>query len=259
MWYYTWDKVSGGCASCGFGIKQRKVFVLIAPKPIGAAERGWLALPFRVLLIEDCHILRVSLAGLLNASRRFELVAEAEGIDQALEVYWAARPTVVLVGPGILTAERIDVVAGLLSNVPEAKIVVLLLQDDDETIAAAVRSGVLGVVGRRASIDTLLDAVTEVAEGGTHYEHLSDILLGYLNEVGPATRQKLAPRELRVLRMIAEGMSSKEIANALGLAVETVRYYRKSIMRKLNVHNVAALLQAAFAENLISRVHGEAG
>ena len=59
--------------------------------------------------------------------------------------------------------------------------------------------------------------------------------------------------------MIAEGKSRKQIANALGLAVETVRYYRKSIMRKLNVHNVAALLQAAFAENLISMAQGEGG
>jgi len=214
--------------------------------------------PYRVLLIEDCHILRLALAALLDASG-FEQIAQAESLDQALEVYWAAQPTVVLVGPGLLTAERIDVVAGLLSNVPEAKIVAVILQDDDETISNAVRSGVLGVVGRRASVNTLLVALTKVAEGGTHYEHLSDILLGYLNEVGPATGHRLAPRELRVLRMIAEGMSSKEIANTLGLAVETVRYYRKSIMRKLNVHNVAALLQAAFAENLISRVQGEVG
>jgi DNA-binding CsgD family transcriptional regulator len=59
--------------------------------------------------------------------------------------------------------------------------------------------------------------------------------------------------------MIAEGKSRKQIANALGLAAETVRYYRKSIMRKLNVHSVAALHQAAFAENPISMALGEGG
>jgi DNA-binding NarL/FixJ family response regulator len=216
-------------------------------------------MPFRVLLIEDCHILRESLTALLNASRRFELVAEAEGLDQALELYRAIRPAVVLVGPGLFAAERIDVVAGLLSNVPDAKIVTALLHDDDETISEAVRSGVLGVVGRKASFETLLDVLTKIAEGGTHYEHLSDVLLSYLREIGPAARQRLAPRELRVLRMIAAGKSSKEIANDLGLAVETIRYYRKSIMRKLNVHNVAALLQVAAAENLISLARGESG
>jgi len=216
-------------------------------------------LPFRVLLIEDCHILRESLTALLNASRRFELVAEAEGLDQALEVYWAIRPAVVLVGPGLFAAERIDVVAGLLSNIPDAKIVTALLHDDDDTISEAVRSGVLGVVGRKASFETLLDVLTKIAGGGTHYEHLSDVLLSYVREIGPAARQRLPPRELRVLRMIAGGKSSKEIANDLGLAVETVRYYRKSIMRKLDVHNVAALLQVAVAENLISLVRGEGG
>jgi DNA-binding NarL/FixJ family response regulator len=59
--------------------------------------------------------------------------------------------------------------------------------------------------------------------------------------------------------MIAEGKSSKEIAHALGFSVETVRCYRKSIMRRLNVHNVAALLQATFTENLISMAQGEGG
>lgn len=212
---------------------------------------------FRVLLIEDCHILRVSLAGLLNASRRFELVAEAEDLDQALELYWATRPSVVFLGPGIIATQRISVVGGLLSNIPDAKIVVMLLHDDDRTVSEAVQSGVLGLLGRKASVETLLDVLIKIAGGGTHYEHMSDVLLGYLHEIGPAARQRLAPRELRVLRMVAEGKSSKEIASALGLAVETVRYYRKSIMRKLDVHNVAALLQVAFAEKLISIARGQ--
>ena len=216
-------------------------------------------MPFRVLLIEDCHVLRVSLAGLLKASRRFELVAEAEDLDQALEVYWTTRPSVVFVGPGIITTERISIVEGLLNHVPDAKIVAMLFHDDDRTVSEAVQSGVLGLLGRKASVETLLDVLTKIAGGGTHYEHVSDVLVGYLHEIGPQARQRLAPRELRVLRMIAEGKSSKEIASALGLAVETVRYYRKSILRKLNVHNVAGLLQIAFAEKLISVARSEHG
>jgi DNA-binding NarL/FixJ family response regulator len=71
-------------------------------------------LPYRVLLIEDCQILRTALTELLNASGRFEQIAQAEDLDEALEVYRAARPTVVLVEPGNLNTERMDVVAGVL-------------------------------------------------------------------------------------------------------------------------------------------------
>jgi DNA-binding NarL/FixJ family response regulator len=109
------------------------------PKPAGEVGAGQHC-HARFLLIEDCEILRAALTELLNASGRFEQVAHAEGLGQAL-IGLSARPTVVLVGPGNPNTERMDVVAGVLSNAPEAKIVVLLLQDDDELIGALAWTG----------------------------------------------------------------------------------------------------------------------
>lgn len=220
---------------------------------------GGKSLPHRVLLIDSCQIVRSSLAALLDGGGRFKVVAEADSLGQALRDYQATQPEVVLLGPCYLNGDRIDIVAGLLGHDPGGRIVAVLLHDDDEAIAEAVRMGVLGVVGKTASIDTLQDVLKTVAAKGTAYDHLSDILHVYVKDIGPEAHQKLAPREIRVLRMIAQGKTSKEIANDFGLAVETVRYYRKTIMRKLNVHNVASLLHVAAAADLISHLQAARG
>ena len=203
-------------------------------------------------MVEDCGVLRTALADLLTAVGSFEKLVPVGNVSQALEAYARLRPSVVLIGPSQESAQPIDVAAALLRAQPDTRILMFVLHYNNETIAEALRLGVAGVIGRKATRESLLSALTKVAEGQTYCEQPIDALLRLIESVDSGSPQRLAPREQKVLSLIGEGRSSKEIANELGLGVETVRYYRKSIMRKLKVHNVAALLRVAVSENLIS-------
>lgn len=203
----------------------------------------------RVLVIESRPIVRSAIVTLLSAIG-FQVAAEVGNCQDAAAVYDASNPNAVLVCLGPDSATTIESVAELEDKFPGVNIVTLLLANDGDAISSALQNGVRGIVGGFDSVIGLTNAVNTVANGGSYYSVVPQRLA---TAFGTATRKsKLAPRELRILRMIAEGKSNKEIAVTLGLEVETVRNYRKSIMRKLNAHNVATLLKAAASEGLIS-------
>ena len=126
------------------------------------------------------------------------------------------------------------------------------MYDDEHSVVSAIRSGARGFVLKKASHDDLVDALRTVAKGGSYLSpQVSDKLLvriqrGDLDaKAEPSGLEGLSPRELQVLRLVAEGKTSKEIADVLDLGLQTVRSYRKTMMKKLGVNNVASLTQLA--------------
>ena len=122
---------------------------------------------------------------------------------------------------------------------------------------SAIRAGARAFVIKRASDDDLLDALRTVAKGGSYLSpQVSDRLLQRIQRgdldarTTPIGLDDLSPRELQVLRMVAEGKTSKDIAILLDLGLQTVRSYRKTMMKKLNVNNVAGLTQLALSAGL---------
>jgi DNA-binding NarL/FixJ family response regulator len=151
----------------------------------------------------------------------------------------------------------IEATAELLRHVPSAKVVILSMYDDERSVVGAIRSGARAFVLKRASDSDLLDALRTVAKGGSYLSpQVSDQLLKRIQrgdlEAGavPSALETLSPRELQVMRLVAEGQTSKEIAALLDLGLQTVRSYRKTLMKKLGVNNVAGLTQIALAAGL---------
>jgi DNA-binding NarL/FixJ family response regulator len=128
--------------------------------------------------------------------------------------------------------------------------------DDENSVVGAIRSGARAFVLKRASSSELLDALRTVARGGSYLSsQVSDRLLSRIQRGDLDTREhgvleSLSPRELQVLRLVAEGKTSKDIAALLDLGLQTVRSYRKTMMKKLGVNNVAGLTQLALASGL---------
>jgi DNA-binding NarL/FixJ family response regulator len=124
-------------------------------------------------------------------------------------------------------------------------------------VVSAIRSGARAFVLKKASDADLLEALRTVAKGGSYLSpQVSDRLLNRIqrgdldSKALPTALEKLSPRELQVLRLVAEGKTSKEIAVVLDLGLQTVRSYRKTMMKKLNVNNVAGLTQLALSAGL---------
>ena len=143
------------------------------------------------------------------------------------------------------------------ATVPGVKVVILSMYDDENSVVSAIRSGARAFVLKKASSGELLDALRTVARGGSYLSsQVSDRLLariqrGDLRYPRRAARSRsLSPRELQVLRLVAEGKTSKDIAALLDLGLQTVRSYRKTMMKKLGVNNVAGLTQLALAAGI---------
>jgi DNA-binding NarL/FixJ family response regulator len=134
---------------------------------------------------------------------------------------------------------------------------VLSMYDDENSVVSAIRSGARAFVLKKASSADLLDAVRTVVKGGSYLSSsVSDRLLARIQRGDLESKDSysalkaLSPRELQVLRLVAEGMTSKDIATMLELGLQTIRSYRKTMMKKLGVNNVAALTQLALSSGL---------
>lgn len=211
---------------------------------------------YTILLVDDHQIMRDGLRALLEASGEFQVVGEAETGGQAVAAAARTRPHLVVMDLSLPGMDGIEATVELLRESPQSKVVILSMYDDEASVVQAMRSGARGFVIKKASQADLLAALRTVARGGTYLSpEVSDKFLecvrkGDFRKRNSSVLSVLTPREAQVMRLIAEGKTSKEIAVMLDLSLETVRGYRKTLMRKLNVNNVAALTQIAIAEGL---------
>jgi DNA-binding NarL/FixJ family response regulator len=167
------------------------------------------------------------------------------------------RPDVVLMDIGLPGLNGIETTVEILRHCPDMKVVILSMYDDEHSVVSAIRSGARAFVLKKASDNDLLDALRTVAKGGSYLSpQVSDRLLHRIqkgdldSKPAPTVLDGLSPRELQVLRLVAEGKTSKEIAVMLDLGLQTVRSYRKTMMKKLGVNNVAGLTQMALTAGI---------
>jgi len=219
-------------------------------------------MPYRVLVVEDHKIMRDGIRALLDRGGEFIVAGEAESGTEAIQICSELHPDVVLMDIGLPGLNGVDATIELLRSCPNAKVIILSMYDDEESVVSSIRAGARGYVVKRASSGDLLEALRAVARGSSYLSpNVSERLLSRIRrgeETEAAGRHpllsQLTPREFQVLGMIVEGKASKEIAVMLGLGVETVRSYRKTMMKKLNVNNVAGLIRVALAAGLASKI-----
>lgn len=212
---------------------------------------------YRVLLVDDHKIMRDGIRAILSRSTEFEIVGEAESGPEGLQFAKRLRPDIVLMDIGLPGLNGVETTTEILRSHPECRIVILSMYDDENSVLGAMRAGARGFILKKASDLDLVGALRMVATGGIYVSpQVSDRLLeriqkGNLEVLSvPSALATLSPRELQVLRLVAEGNSSKEIATVLALSEQTVRSYRKTLMRKLHVNNAVTLTQLAYSSGL---------
>ncbi|MCS7023438.1 MAG: response regulator transcription factor [Bryobacteraceae bacterium] len=212
---------------------------------------------YDILLVDDHKIMRDGIKAILRNNEEFRVCGEAEDGAEAVALCKKLRPHLVLIDIHLPKLNGIEATGEIVRHCPESKVIILSMYDDENSVVSAIRSGARAFVLKRASDAELLDALRTVARGGSYLSpQVSDRLLnrikrGESREKGtPQALEGLSPRELQVLRLVAEGKTSKEIAVLLDLGLQTVRSYRKTMMKKLAVSNVAGLTQLALAAGL---------
>jgi DNA-binding NarL/FixJ family response regulator len=213
-------------------------------------------MPCDIVLVDDHKLVRDGIRTILERSPDFRVVGEADNGADAVQLCKKTNPEVVLMDIGLPGMNGIEATTELLRHCPGVKVAILSMYDDENSVVSAIRSGARAFVLKKASSGELLDALRTVARGGSYLSsQVSDKLLqriqrGDLETTDKTAIEQLSPRELQVLRMVAEGKTSKDIAVMLDLGLQTVRSYRKTMMKKLGVNNVAGLTQLALASGI---------
>jgi DNA-binding NarL/FixJ family response regulator len=214
-------------------------------------------MPYDVLLVEDHRIVRDGIRAILEREPDFRVTGETDSGVDAIQFCKRAKPHLVLMDVGLPGLGGVDAAAEILRHSPETKIVVVSMLDDEESVAGALLAGVRGFVLKKASLADLVEAMRTVVQGGTYLSpEVSDKLLHRMQTGNFETRplpeavRALSRRELQVMRLVADGKTSREIATMLDLGLQTVRSYRKTMMRKLGLNNVAGLTQLAVSVGL---------
>jgi DNA-binding NarL/FixJ family response regulator len=222
-------------------------------------------MPIDVLLVDDHKIMRDGIKAILGRAEDFRVVGEAETGTDAVHFVKKQRPDMVLMDIGLPGLNGVETTAEILRHHPDCRIVVLSMYDDEHSVVSAIRSGARAFILKRASDTDLVDALRIVARGGSYLSpQVSDRLLSRIqkgdleSKPAGAILDHLAPRELQVLRLVADGKTSKEIAVILDLREHTIRSYRKTMMKKLGVNNVAGLTQLALSSGLTQLPRGAA-
>ena len=213
-------------------------------------------MPYGIVLVDDHKLMRDGVKTILERSADFRVVGEAGSGAEAVQFCRKSSPDIVLMDINLPGMNGIEATAELLRHCPGVKVAILSMYDDENSVVSAIRSGARAFVLKKASSAELLDALRAVARGGSYLSsQVSDHLLtriqsGDLETRGRGPLEALSPRELQVLRLVAEGKTSKEIAVLLDLGLQTVRSYRKTMMKKLGVNNVAGITQLALAAGI---------
>jgi DNA-binding NarL/FixJ family response regulator len=186
----------------------------------------------------------------------FDVVAVAADGDQAIARFPAARPQVVVLDLQIPGPGGVEVTADVLGRDPSARVLILSASGEQRDVLEAVKAGATGYLVKSASREELIEAVRRVAAGDTVFTPgLAGLVLGEfrrINQQGhePAPENDLTPRETEILKMVAKGMSYKQIADRLVLSHRTVQNHVQNTLRKLQMHNRVELTRWAIEQGL---------
>jgi len=211
----------------------------------------------RVFLTDDHTLFRQGIKTLIDSEPDMEIVGEAGNAIEAIKLAAEANPDVVLMDIGMTGLSSFEATRQIRKNRPETRILFLTMYDDEDYLVECMESGASGYVLKDSPALQLLNAVREVHRGGSYLSPrmLSQLVDDFRSRVKSTQRlprfATLTPREKEVLKLLAEGNSVKEIACTLNLSVKTVEAHKFNLMRKLDIHNKAQLVQYAVQKKVI--------
>lgn len=210
-----------------------------------------------IVVVEDEGAIRGVLASMLKNTLGFEVVGETGDGEDAVRLILERKPELVLLDARLPSLSGAEVLRRVRRGHPGSKVLVFTGAESASVVRELVRAGASGIVEKSADIGDLHRGLEVVGKGGTYFSpKITDVLRRAFDEPGgdvPA-ETVLSPRELEVLKLIASSHTTKEIASALGIRTKTADNHRTKLMRKLNLHDVAALTRYAIRRGLVDLV-----
>jgi DNA-binding NarL/FixJ family response regulator len=211
----------------------------------------------RILLTDDHTLFRQGLRTLLAAEPDMEIVGEASNASEAITFAQELRPDVVLMDVGMPGLSSFEATRQIRKQRPETRVIFLSMYDDEDYLSESVEIGASGYILKESPADQLVSAIREVHRGGNYLSPrlLARLVDDFRVQNRSSMRQPrfgtLTKREREIMKLLAEGKSVKEAATEFNLSVKTVEAHKFNLMRKLDIHNKAQLVQYAIQKKVI--------
>lgn len=208
--------------------------------------------PIRVVIVDDHQVVLEGFMARLELEPEIKVVATASNGLEALDVVKQHQPDVILMDVSMPIMNGIDATRLIKEEVPNAKVLMLTMHDNREYIMKVMQAGAVGYMLKEISASKMVQAIKTVNQGSTYFcESVTQTL--FTGEITPAANKPnpLSRREEAVLKLVAQGCSSKKIASLLSISYRTVETHRQNIKHKLDIHSTAELAKYAVQHGLL--------
>lgn len=212
----------------------------------------------RIILADDHKVMRAGLRNLISQESDLEVVAEASNGREAVELCHEHEPDLVLMDIAMPELNGIEACRQIRADLPRVRVLALSMHADKQYAAGMLGAGASGYLLKDCAYDELIEAIRTVAAGRTYLspEITGVVLRDYVDRLSGAEADSafsvLTDREREVLQLVAEGHTTKQIAEKLYVSVKTVESHRQNIMDKLEIRTIAELTKYAIREGLTS-------
>lgn len=204
-----------------------------------------------IVVADDHQLFRDGLKAMLQAWGQVNIVGEASHGSVLLTVLASQTPDIVLLDISMPQGSGIDLLATIKERFPNVKCIMLTMHEDVQYVLRSLKQGADGYLLKDAAEEELKTAIREVYEGNKYFKNkISDMIVANLSGAR-APETILSEREIQIIRLVAEGKITKEIADQLYVSVRTIETHRSRIMKKLGVSNTAEMIQMAYKKKLI--------
>lgn len=211
----------------------------------------------KLMIVDDHQMIINGFIGLLNGISHIEIVAQANNGQQALEKLIDVKPHIVITDVEMPVMNGFELVQKIQKNYPDIKVLALSTYDEKSIVLKMLEAGAKGYILKNIKTDELVLAIESIARGKEYFS--SEMLFTFnkptaddlFRASGSVSPGNLSGREVEVLQLIVQGLTNPQIAESLFISVKTVEGHRTSLMKKLNVHNVAGLIRYAMQHKLV--------
>jgi DNA-binding NarL/FixJ family response regulator len=208
-----------------------------------------------IVVADDHEIVREGLVKLLESREDFHVIGEAANGEEAVELVLEKEPDIVLMDINMPRLSGIDATRRIGKRGSNAKILVLSMHESRSCVEEVLRAGASGYVVKSSTLSDVHEAIDAVRAGDSYLSPaITQQVVDAIARPGDATPtgvSMLTDREREVLHLIAEGLSSKEIAGRLGVSLKTIDSHRSNLMEKLDIHKVSGLVRFAIRSGLV--------